>query len=413
MSEFIDNQTQRENRLKSILQQLHEGRSVDDVKAGFADLLEDVGPDEIVRIEEALVNEGLDPAEIQPLCDVHVALFKTSLDKQRAPETTPGHPIFTYRAENFGVQRVLKDLEQAIDEYRTLPTAATQRAALVTVDKLMEYDRHYLRKENLLFPFLEKTGFGGPSKVMWGVHNDIRADWKALRAILDTPEPGDAAVLIPQLDELVPSLAVAIRDMIYKEDHILFPAALKRLSDADWKAIRDQGEEIGYAYALPGRGWLPDVAESEVAEEAPAASATAGISQGLIPLQVGALTAEQIDLMLRSLPVDVTFVDENDEVRYFSQGRERVFQRSPAIIGREVQNCHPPQSVHKVQQILEDFRAGRRDVAEFWIQMQGMFVHIRYFALRDESGAYKGTIEVSQDLAPLRALEGERRLLDD
>ena len=413
MSEFIDNQTQRENRLKSILQQLHEGKSVDDVKAGFADLLEDVGPDEIVRIEEALVNEGLDPAEIQPLCDVHVALFKTSLDKQRAPETTPGHPIFTYRAENFGVQRVLKDLEQAIDEYRTLPTAATQRAALVTVDKLMEYDRHYLRKENLLFPFLEKTGFGGPSKVMWGVHNDIRADWKALRAILDTPEPGDAAVLIPQLDELVPSLAVAIRDMIYKEDHILFPAALKRLSDADWKAIRDQGEEIGYAYALPGRGWLPDVAESEVAEEAPAASATAGISQGLIPLQVGALTAEQIDLMLRSLPVDVTFVDENDEVRYFSQGRERVFQRSPAIIGREVQNCHPPQSVHKVQQILEDFRAGRRDVAEFWIQMQGMFVHIRYFALRDESGAYKGTIEVSQDLAPLRALEGERRLLDD
>ena len=140
---------------------------------------------------------------------------------------------------------------------------------------------------------------------------------------------------------------------------------------------------------------------------------TAGVAQGMIPLQVGALTAEQIDLMLQSLPVHVTFVDENDEVRYFSQGRERVFQRSPAIIGRKVQNCHPPQSVHKVQQIVEDFRAGRRDVAEFWIQMQGMFVHIRYFALRDESGAYQGTLEVSQDLAPLRALEGERRLLDD
>jgi len=415
MSEYIDNQTQREDRLKSILRQLHEGKSVDEVKAAFADLLEDVGPDEIVRIEEALVNEGLDPAQIQPLCDVHVALFKTSLDKQQAPETTPGHPIFTYRAENFGVQRVLKDLEQAVDEVKKLPTAAAQRAALVTVDKLMEYDRHYLRKENLLFPFLEQTGFGGPSKVMWGVHSDIRADWKALRAILDTPELGDAAKLMVQLDELVPPLAGAIRDMIYKEDHILFPAALKRLSDADWKAIRDQGEEIGYAYARPGRAWMPDVAAagSEVAEDAPVASATLGTPQALIPLQVGALTAEQIDMMLRSLPVDVTFVDENDEVRYFSQGRERVFQRSPAIIGRMVQNCHPPQSVHKVQQIVEDFRDGRRDVAEFWIQRQGMFVHIRYFALRDASGAYKGTIEVTQNLAPLRALEGERRLLDD
>ncbi len=412
MSEYIDNQAQREGRLKSILRQLHEGKSVDEVKGAFADLLEDVGPDEIVRIEEALVNEGLDPAQIQPLCDVHVALFKTSLDKQQAPETTPGHPVFTYRAENLGVQRALKDLEQAVDEYKRMPTAATQRAALVAVDQLMEYDRHYLRKENLLFPFLEGTGFGGPSKVMWGVHDDIRADWKALRSILDTPEPNDAAKLMPQLDELVPLLTGAIRDMIYKEDHILFPAALKRLTDTDWKAIRDQGEEIGYAYARPGRAWLPDVvaAESEAAKDAPV---TAGVAQGMIPLQVGALTTEQIDMMLQSLPVDVTFVDENDEVRYFSQGRERVFQRSPAIIGRKVQNCHPPQSVHKVQQIVEDFRAGRRDVAEFWIQMQGMFVHIRYFALRDESGAYQGTLEVSQDLAPLRALEGERRLLDD
>jgi len=411
MSEYIDNQTQREGRLKSILRQLHEGKSVDEVKAAFADLLEDVGPDEIVRIEEALVNEGLDPAQIQPLCDVHVALFKTSLDKQQAPETTPGHPIFTYRAENFGVQRVLKDLEQAVDEHKKLATAATQRAALVTVDKLMEYDRHYLRKENLLFPFLERTGFAAPAKVMWGVHDEIRADWKALRAILDT---GDKATSVPQLDELVTLLASTIRDMIYKEDHILFPAALKRLSDADWKAIRDQGEEIGYAYALPGRAWVPAAAarmpqpsSGSNASSEPAAQAP------VIPLQVGALTTEQIDMMLQSLPVDITFVDENDEVRYFSQGRERVFQRSPAIIGRKVQNCHPPQSVHKVQRIVEDFKAGRRDVAEFWIQMQGMFVHIRYFALRDESGAYKGTIEVTQNLAPLRALEGERRLLDD
>jgi DUF438 domain-containing protein len=135
--------------------------------------------------------------------------------------------------------------------------------------------------------------------------------------------------------------------------------------------------------------------------------------EGLIPLSTGALTREQINLMLTHLPVDVTFVDEHDRVRYFSQGRERIFDRSAAIIGREVTKCHPPQSVHKVQVILDDFRSGKRDVAEFWIQMGGAFVHIRYYALRDAQGTYKGCIEVSQDVAHIRALEGEKRLLDD
>ena len=143
------------------------------------------------------------------------------------------------------------------------------------------------------------------------------------------------------------------------------------------------------------------------------AQAAAKVAAQRIPLDVGGLTAEQINLLLTHLPVDVTFVDENDEVRYFSETRERLFPRSPAIIGRKVQLCHPPTSVHHVQQILDDFRTGQRDVAEFWIQMSGLFIHIRYFALRDKQGVYRGTLEVSQELSHLRALEGERRLLDD
>jgi len=133
---------------------------------------------------------------------------------------------------------------------------------------------------------------------------------------------------------------------------------------------------------------------------------------GLIPLKTGALSAEQIDLLLTNLPVDITFVDENDQVRYFSQGKERIFTRTAAIIGRKVQYCHPPQSVHVVQKIIDDFKAGVNDVAEFWIQSQGLFVHIRYFALRDEAGQYKGVIEVSQNVTGIRALEGEKRLMD-
>ncbi len=131
-----------------------------------------------------------------------------------------------------------------------------------------------------------------------------------------------------------------------------------------------------------------------------------------IPLSQGSLTAEQIDLLLQALPVDITFVDENDKVAYYSDTKDRIFPRSPAIIGREVQNCHPQKSVHVVNQIVQAFKDKTKDVAEFWIQKEGLFVHIRYFPVYDAEGKYRGVIEVSQELSKQRALEGERRLLD-
>ena len=136
-------------------------------------------------------------------------------------------------------------------------------------------------------------------------------------------------------------------------------------------------------------------------------------AEGLLSLQTGALTLQEINQMLSHLPVDITYVDMNDAVRFFSETKERIFERSPAIIGRKVQQCHPPASVHRVQQILDDFRAGHRDAAEFWIQMNGRFIDIRYFAVRDEHGVYQGTLEVTQDVTHIRTLEGERRLLDE
>jgi DUF438 domain-containing protein len=132
-----------------------------------------------------------------------------------------------------------------------------------------------------------------------------------------------------------------------------------------------------------------------------------------LELDTGALTAQEVNWLLRHLPVDVTYVDQEDTVRFFSQTRERIFPRSPAIIGRKVQKCHPPASVHRVQRILDDFRAGRCDQAEFWIQLDGKYIHIRYFAIRDQGGAYQGTLEVTQDITHIRTLEGERRLLDE
>jgi uncharacterized protein len=209
--------------------------------------------------------------------------------------------------------------------------------------------------------------------------------------------------------------------MAYKEEKILFPAALQHLSEADWQKIRSQENEIGYFMVTPGNEWqveqkaeAPQAVEPNPAEiQKTLVPESTDSSDGELRLNTGALSLEQINLMLCNLPVDITFVDENDTVRYFSQTRERIFARTEAIIGRKVQNCHPPQSVGRVQKILDDFRTGQRKSAEFWINMGEKMVYIRYFALHDAKNNYRGTIEVTQEIASIRQLEGERRLLDE
>ncbi|MBC7252192.1 MAG: DUF438 domain-containing protein [Anaerolineae bacterium] len=406
MSEYINNRTKRQEILKKLIRQLHNGKTVEEVKAEFAALLRDVGATEIAEIEQALIAEGLPETEVKRLCDVHVAVFRESLDTQTRPEMTPGHPLHTFRAENVAAARVLDALQKALDELKATPGQAQLQQARERLQELREYEKHYLRKENILFPFLERHGFTGPSSVMWAIHDDIRAGWKALDELLAAGPGDDPAAFKARLDELFPPLNTAIREMFYKEENILFPTALEKLSEDEWREIRAQEQEIGYCYVEPGRQWPPKAA---VAAAAPTPSPT----EGLLSLDTGLLTAQEVNLLLKHLPVDVTYVDKDDTVRYFSQTKERIFPRSPAIIGRKVQKCHPPASVHRVQRILDDFREGRRDVAEFWIQMQGKFIHIRYFAVRDDKGEYQGTLEVSQDVTHIRALEGERRLLDE
>jgi DUF438 domain-containing protein len=393
MSEYIDNQTKRREALKRVIRQLHEGKSVDEVKAEFAALLDDVSASEIATLEQGLIADGMPETEIKRLCDVHVAAFRDVLDAQEKPESILGHPVHTFRAENAAAAQVLDAFEAAIQDKQW-------EQAQVELQRLREYEKHYLRKEYLLFPFLEKHGFSGPSGVMWAIHDDVRAGWKKLENLLaDDP---DAVQVIDAFEPL----ATAVREMFYKEENILFPAALQMLSSEEWAAIHVQEPEFGVCYVEPSEP--QNAVQPDVAIPPPQAT-----GEGRIPLQTGALTSQQIGLMLTHLPVDITFVDENDAVRFFSATKERIFPRSPAIIGRSVQKCHPPASVHRVQRILDDFREGRRDEAGFWIQMGGKFIHIRYFAVRDEQGIYKGTVEVSQDVTHIRALEGERRLLDE
>ncbi len=403
MSEHINNQTKRKEALKRVIQQLHEGKTVEEVRGEFATLLRDVGATEVAEIEQALIADGLPEMEIKRLCDVHVAVFRESLDAQPKPESIPGHPVHTFHAENTAAAQVLDALEAAIG-------ASQWEQARDHLQELREYEKHYLREENILFPFLEKHGFTGPSSVMWAIHDDVRAGWKKLDELLTAGPGDDQTAFNAQVEETFEPLSTAISEMFYKEENILFPASLEKLSEEEWVAVRAQEPEVGYCYVEPGSQWPPDAVSLESAV-VPVEAQTA--ANDLLHLDTGALTAQEVNLLLTHLPVDVTYVDKDDTVRFFSQGKERIFPRSPAIIGRKVQKCHPPASVHQVQRILDDFRAGRRDVAEFWIQMGEKLIHIRYFAVRDEQGAYQGTLEVTQDVTHIRALEGERRLLDE
>lgn len=433
MSELIRNDEYKQGELKKIITRLHAGESVGKVKKDFDVLVKNVSPEEIAMMEQALMKEGLPPEEIQRLCEVHVAVFEQSLEQQGRPEKVGGHPVHTFMAENEAARVSLRKLKTAS---RSLAFSWTRNeAAIAAFDAAIADFRkiliHYTRKENQLFPFLEAKGFDAPSKVMWGKHDEVRAlfrDAEEARSAGDWKRVRKAAA----------GIAAKASKLFFMEEHILFPTALRKLDERDWIAVRRGEAAIGYAWVTPGGAWDPDIAESKLPDAGESAqSAASGVPPSSGPtvaapaayeapsnlpppdkmpgaqhLGEGWMSAEQIDLMLKVLPVDVSFVDEHDRVLYYSDGAERIFPRSPAVIGRNVANCHPPKSVHIVQRILSAFRSKERKEAEFWIEMGGKFVHIRYFPVYGSDGSYRGTVEVSQDVTSIRALSGQRRLLD-
>lgn len=390
----------RQELLKGLVRELHDGASTADVKARFDELVRDVDAAEVAMMEQALIAEGMPVEEVQRLCDVHVTVFKESLDDGTLPEVEAGHPVDSYRRENAAASEIVADLRCSLDALGVAETAASALDAIETsLASLAQIDVHYTRKENQLFPVLERHGVEGPTKVMWGLDDDIRARIKTARALAET---GD----IVSTKAMLPDLLGMVDDMIYKEEKILFPTALQVITAEEWAQIGAGDAEIGYA-------WIDGPAGAAGREAAAAATPGPGNEADplILPLVTGGLTLDQLNLMLTTLPFDVSFVDENDRVRFYSEG-ERVFPRSPGAIGREVRNCHPPKSLDKVEEILAAFKAGEKDAAEFWIEMGPRFIHIRYFAMRDADGTYRGCLETVQDATHVRGLEGQRRLVN-
>jgi DUF438 domain-containing protein len=408
VSELIENGALgRKDLLKHLILQLHAGAAPEAVRNQLVRLLGQVPYGVVVEAEQELIEDGMPPSEVTRLCHLHSAALEGAIDLSAEKEAPPGHPVHTFRKENAALSKELGLLEHACAKVAALPAGSDAtdalHAARVRLNAVADVDKHYLRKENLLFPFLEKHGITGPPKVMWAKHDEARAAVKlAADALARAPRAAGPA-LATILDRAVRPAVEHVRGMIEREENILLPMSLDTLDELEWWEVLRQEDDYGYCLVEPDGGWRPASAPAS-AVEAPSAS-------GKLRLPTGAFDLAQLEAILNALPLDATFVDADDRVRYFTGGKDRVFTRSRAVLGRKVQFCHPPSSVDTVDRILAGFRAGTHDEAAFWIEMRGRFVHISYRALRAKDGAYLGCLEVTQDLTEKRALRGEQRLL--
>ena len=395
MSEIINNSEIRKETIKSILQKLHQGSSIEEVKEEFEKTFEGVSPSEISEAEQALIAEGMEVSEIQKLCDVHAAVFKGSvLDIHNTEnlEKIKGHPVYALKLENRELERIID--ERIIPKLKSMEEEENINELKEALRELGKLNLHYTKKENIIFPLLEAHGIEAPPKVMWGVDDEIRAVWKS--------------TLMEPIYKNIISLSDKVKEMIFKEENILIPMLAEKLTEEEWRRIDAETRELGFIVEeMPE--WKRSLnlsstirtGNNKVKEE---------LSEGIISTPTGAFTAQELIAVLNTLPFDITFVDKDDRVKYFSEGKERMFIRTKAAIGRKVSNCHPPASVHIVEAIVEDLRSGRKDHEDFWIRLGDKFAHIRYFAVRDEKGEYLGVLEITQDIKPIQEIEGEKRL---
>jgi Uncharacterized conserved protein len=397
MSELIENRNQRLEDLYQFSHRLIDGEQGKMLIETYREATEAVNATEAMQVFDRLLRSGYPVDKVKANVGKIINVFYKSLNAATWEKPGNGHFLHYLMQENREVEKLIAEVRPYIKALLK-PERFTADASLQKlkdfVREVRHYELHYIKKENILFPFLERT-FNQHRclQLMWSFHDDYRKSLRALEDILQSENP-DVNAINAELGKLF----FVIMPIIFREEQIVYPVALRAIPHKAWHDMLVQSNEIGWCY-----GVSPEV-DSLLGEMAG--------QEGKVDLGTGFLKPEQIMLMLNHLPVDITYVDEHDEVCYFSGAKHRIFPRSKAIIGRKVQNCHPPESVHVVNEIVEAFKNGTKDHADFWIQMKYRFIHIRYFALRDELGQYKGTIEVSQDATEIRALEGQQRLLD-
>jgi DUF438 domain-containing protein len=402
----MDDLANKKEILKKLVKKLHQGEKAEEIKERFREVFKNVSPQEIAQVEEELIKEGMPAEEIKRFCDVHIAMFRESLD-QAGTIAPPGQPIHILMEEHKILLRYAEDFAATTKRIKSENKSESSTDQIRNLNRIAGHfkdsENHYLREENILFPYLEKHGITQPPAMMWMEHNQIREIKKNIYKILEGYANIPFKDFAYRLNEPAMALAELLASHFYKENNILFPTGLKVITPDEFNEIRQQFDEIGYCCFTPE--------SAKVGREKMQASVSMPHAKGMISLETGDLSPEEIERIFNTLPVDVTFVDKDDRVRYFSQTEERIFVRTKAVIGLKVQQCHPQKSLHMVTQILDDFKKGKKNQADFWINLQGKMVYIRYFAVRNKKKEYLGCLEVTQDIAPLKKIEGEKRLL--
>lgn len=376
-----------------------------EMKASF----EKVTAQEFAICEQYLQQYGISDDELAERMEEILEIFDGILVSNKL-ELPAGHPIRTYLEEVEAIRRVLGKMRNMLQK----KFIKNQWAELY--DKLEEINIHFSRKQNQLFPALENKGFDKPSKVMWTLENNIRDIIKKAKRFLEADQDKEFLELQTEVIEMV-------EDMMIKEEEILYPTSMDLLSDEDFIAMRKGDDEIGYCLIpLPLPYGHVGIKENNASSNNELLKDLAHVLQkhGMLTtssrhealdVSQGKLTLEQINLIFKHLQVDLSYVDENEIVKFYSDTKHRVFPRSTGVIGRKVQNCHPKESVATVEEIIRAFREGEQDEAEFWLEIGGRFIYIIYNAVRDEAGNFRGVLEMMQDVTRIRSLEGSQRLL--
>lgn len=333
-----------------------------------------------------------------------IELVEGFMDYSR-PDVPEDHPLSHYYKENDEMRRLLLAVEDLIQ----YPMIKNQWLELY--DQIRQYPIHYQRKQNQLYPLLEKKGFDRPTTTMWNFDDIIRDEIKESLRLL---EANDEEAFIAAQSELIANA----RDLMEKEETILYPTSYALISAEEFEDMKAGDQEIGFAFFTVETPSSPNTHHSSpkegFAEDLQALLSKYGYSAGPqqeLDVATGKLTLEQINLIYQHLPIDISFVDENELVKFYSDTDHRIFPRSKNVIGRQVSNCHPRKSVHIVEEIVAKFRSGEQDKAEFWINKPEVFLYIVYFAVRDKQGRFRGVLEMMQDCTHIRELTGSQTLL--
>lgn len=398
MSEIINNSGDRIAALADFSRRLISGEDGRMLIEKYKQIINTVTPAETMQVLDIMLSEGIPNEIVKANVGKIINVFYKSLSAYQWEKPGEGHFLYYLMLENREVQKIMTKLKSVIKVFfkgENQDFSTLRHKLMQHVEQLKTYELHYIKKENILFPYIEKAF---PQyrclQLMWSFHDDFRRSLKVLDVILQDTLP-DKELLNKEIGKLF----FVVLPIVFREEQIVFPVALRAIPEKAWIEMMEQSYDTEWCFIeQPDRKYNTNMASFSL--------------NGKINLGTGFLSPEQVIMLLNNLPVDITFIDENDEVLFFSGAKDRIFPRSKAIIGRKVQNCHPPESVHIVNEIITAFRNGQNDHADFWIRMKSRFINIRYFALRNEQGLYKGTIEVSQDVTEIRSLQGERRLLE-